>query len=104
MAVGFGIITTAAGTNTILQSVVDDGRRGRVVSIYAMCFLGVVPLGTLLTGFMVGHLGAPLTLTLAGGFCLAGSALFALVYPRVRAGLLPVYRELGIVAADPSRD
>ena len=104
VAVGFGIITTAAGTNTILQSVVDDGRRGRVVSIYAMCFLGVVPLGTLLTGFMVGHLGAPLTLTLAGGFCLAGSALFALVYPRVRAGLLPVYRELGIVAADPSRD
>ena len=83
---------------------VDDGRRGRVVSIYAMCFLGIVPLGTLLTGVLVRHLGAPLTLTLQGLVCLAASLAFAMAYPRIRAGLLPVYRELGIIEPEPSRE
>ena len=104
VATGFGIISVASGTNTILQSVVDDGRRGRVVSIYAMCFLGIVPLGTLLTGVLVRHLGAPLTLTLQGLVCLAASLAFAIAYPRIRAGLLPVYRELGIIEPEPSRE
>jgi MFS family permease len=97
--VGGGIILCAAGTNTVLQSVVDDDRRGRVVSIYVMAFLGIMPLGNLATGWLARHAGAAAALTIAGGVCAAGSLAFLFAYPRIRAGLLPVYRELGIIPA-----
>ena len=71
--VGFGIIVTAAGANMILQSLVDDAVRGRVVSFYAMSFLGVVPFGALAAGSLASAIGAPGTISLFGGCCvLAG--------------------------------
>jgi MFS family permease len=74
--VGFGIIVTAAGANMILQSLVDDAVRGRVVSFYAMSFLGVVPFGALAGGSLANAIGAPGTIFLFGGCCvLAGLVL-----------------------------
>jgi len=71
--VGFGIIVTAAGANMILQSLVDDTVRGRVVSFYTMSFLGVVPFGALAAGSLASELGAPATIFLFGTCCaLAG--------------------------------
>ncbi len=74
--VGIGIIVTAAGANMILQSLVDDAVRGRVVSFYTMSFLGVVPFGALAGGSMANAIGAPATISLFGGCCvLAGLVL-----------------------------
>ncbi len=71
--VGFGIIVTAAGTNMILQSVVDDDKRGRVVSFYTMSFLGMVPFGALAGGNLANVIGAPRTAMIFGTSCaLAG--------------------------------
>jgi MFS family permease len=95
--VGGGIIMCAAGTNTVLQSVVDEARRGRVVSIYVMAFLGITPLGNLAVGYLARHAGAGAALAIAGGACAAGSLAFMLGYRRIRAALVPVYRQLGII-------
>lgn len=74
--VGFGIIVTAAGTNMILQSVVADAVRGRIVSFYTMAFLGMVPFGALAGGYLANAIGAPATAVLFGACCaLAGLSL-----------------------------
>jgi len=95
-AVGFGFSVAGAGTNTILQSVVDDARRGRVVSIYAMCYLGVMPIGTLAAGFLADRFGAPACLSGLGLVCLTGSLGLLIAYPRVRGGLRAAYDAAGI--------
>ena len=70
---GSGIIVTAAGTNMILQSVVDDAKRGRIVSFYTMAFLGMVPFGALAGGNLANVIGAPKTAVVFGAACtLAG--------------------------------
>lgn len=65
--VGFGIIVTAAGTNTVLQRVVEDRLRARVIAIYLMSFIGTAPLGSLVLGALAGPLGPALA---TGGFAL----------------------------------
>ncbi len=82
--VGFGIIVTAASINTILQTIVEDDKRGRVMSFYTMAFLGVAPLGALWAGTLAGWIGAPATLGIGGCCCLLG----ALLYSRVAARLV----------------
>lgn len=75
---GFGIIVTAAGTNMILQSVVDDEKRGRVVSFYTMSFLGMVPFGALAGGNLANKIGAPKAAMVFGIACaLAGLVIGA---------------------------
>ncbi len=66
---GFGIIVTAAGTNMILQSVVEDSKRGRVVSFYTMAFLGMIPFGALAGGNLANLIGAPKTAMVFGVAC-----------------------------------
>lgn len=73
---GFGVIVTASGVNTILQSTVDEHRRGRVVSVYLMAFLGVSPLGNLLVGWLAQLFGASAALSTYGAVC-AVAALIA---------------------------
>ncbi len=96
MPVGFGIIVTAAGTNTILQRMVDDGLRARVVAIYLMCFLGTAPLGSLALGGLAEWLGPSWA---SAGFAIACCASAALLW-RNRAQLdrhlTAEYRRLGI--------
>lgn len=69
---GFGIIVTAASVNMLLQSMVDDDKRGRIVSFYAMAFMGVVPFGSLAAGSLASHIGAPATAALFGLCCVLG--------------------------------
>ncbi|MEN9315729.1 MAG: hypothetical protein RIS35_2122 [Pseudomonadota bacterium] len=76
--VGFGVIVTASGVNTYLQATVDERRRGRVVSVYLMAFLGVAPIGNLLVGSLATAFGAPPTLAVYGAVCMAGALVFAL--------------------------
>jgi MFS family permease len=94
---GFGIMAHLAATNTILQTIVHDDKRGRVMSLYTMSFLGVAPVGSLLAGWMAGHFGAANTLRIEAGACLIGAATFALALPRLRAYVRPVYVSLGLL-------
>jgi MFS family permease len=94
---GFGLMVQMAASNTILQTVVDDDKRGRVMSFYAASFMGTMPLGSLLAGAIAGRFGAPGTLQLGGAICLLGALVFSRALPGIRAQMRPIYVRLGIV-------
>jgi len=73
--VGFGLMVQMASSNTILQTIVDDDKRGRVMSFYVMGVMGTTPIGSLLAGAAADRLGTPETLIIGGGCCLAGGGL-----------------------------
>jgi MFS family permease len=75
--IGFGMMVQMASSNTVLQTIVDDDKRGRVMSFYAMSFMGTAPLGSLLAGTLADKIGAPNTLLLSGLACILGAILFA---------------------------
>lgn len=95
--VGMGAMVTAASTNTILQTIVEDRMRARVVSLYMMSFLGVLPLGALLAGMLAERIGPPATLALGGALALAAALAYWMKLGRIRAEIRPVYEKLGIV-------
>jgi MFS family permease len=74
---GFGMMVHMAAANTLVQTLVDDDKRGRVMSLHTMAVRGMVPLGSLLAGALASHLGAPATLTLGGSCCVLGALVFA---------------------------
>jgi MFS family permease len=86
-----------ASSNTIIQTIVDEDKRGRVMSFYMMAFLGTVPFGSLIAGWMSSRVGAPNTLRFGGVCCLAGAAWFATELPRIRAVVRPIYVRMGIL-------
>ncbi len=94
---GLGMMIQLAGSNTMLQTIVDDNKRGRVMSFYAMSFRGVAPFGSLLAGAAAGIIGAPLTLIIGGGFCLGGSLYFFKSLPEMRKLIRPIYKKMGII-------
>jgi MFS family permease len=81
---GFSMIVQMASSNTLIQSMVPDELRGRVMSVYSMMFMGMSPLGALLAGTLAERLGAPTTVALGGAACVAGAALFWRRIPRHR--------------------
>lgn len=97
--VGGGMMVEMASTNTILQTIVDDQMRGRVMAFYTMSFLGTAPLGSLLAGFVADHIGPMKTILVGGCCCIIGGALFALRLPKLRARVRPIYIERGILMA-----
>jgi len=97
LPIGFGLFATATSTNTILQSIADEDKRGRVVSIYGMCFLGMAPVGNFIAGSIASHVGAPLTLLIFGGLCTLAALVFALRLQSWRDAIKPVYLRLGVV-------
>ncbi len=98
LAVGSaGLMTTLAGSNTILQTVVEERLRGRVMSFYTMAFFGTVPIGSLIGGVVADRVGVPLTVRLSGIVCLVAATWFASRLPAIRAVIRPIYRERGII-------
>jgi MFS family permease len=94
---GFGMMQQMAASNTILQTIVHDEKRGRVMAFYSMAFQGMAPFGSLLAGALAARIGAPETLVFGGALCLAGSLWFARQLPAIREAVRPIYRELGIL-------
>lgn len=94
---GFGFMTQLASGNTLVQTVVDDDKRGRVMSLYLMAFLGTVPFGSLIAGSLSAQIGAPRTLLAGGACCIAGAVLFAAGLSGIRAAVRPVYIRRGII-------
>ena len=95
--VGFGMITQMASSNTILQTVSDDDKRGRVMSFYSMSFMGMAPFGSLIAGSLASSIGAPGTLLVCGISCILGAALFTSRLRAVSAMVRPVYEKIGII-------
>ena len=94
---GFGIMVQMASINTILQTIVDDDKRGRVLSFHVMAFIGIAPFGNLLAGFVAEHLGAPHTLLLSGILSIAVMVFFARKLPHIRRMIHPIYVRKGII-------
>jgi MFS family permease len=94
---GFGFMVQMASSNTLIQTIVDDEKRGRVMSFYTMAFLGTVPFGSLIAGSLSSRIGAPNTLVLGGLCCLIGAGLFARSLPMLRTYVRPIYVKLGII-------
>src|SRR5690349_22809581 len=86
-----------ASSNTVIQTIVDDEKRGRVMSFYMMAFLGTAPFGSLIAGSLSERIGAPRTLMLGGTCCIAGALWFARTLPAIRAAVRPIYVRLGIL-------
>jgi MFS family permease len=95
--VGGAMMVQMAATNTILQTVVEDDKRGRVMSFYSMAFLGMAPFGSLLAGTLATKIGAPRTVILTGSACIAGAAAFASRLPAIRKAIRPIYAGMGIL-------
>jgi MFS family permease len=74
---GFGMMIQMASNNTILQTIVDDDKRGRVMSLYTMSFLGMAPFGSLLAGVLASRIGAPETIMWGGIICIMAALFFA---------------------------
>ena len=102
---GWTMITNFAATNTILQTVVDEDKRGRVMSFYAMAFLGMLPFGGLLAGKLGQILsfggdpavGASRTILIMSGVCLLASIRYWMILPEIRRRVRPIYRSQGIL-------
>ena len=94
---GFGAMVQVASSNTILQTIVDDDKRGRVMSFFTMSFMGMTPFGSLFAGAVAGRFGAPLTVQIGGLACLAGALLFSFRLPSFRENVHPIYTRLGIL-------
>jgi len=95
--VGGSMMMQMAASNTILQTIVEDDKRGRVMSFYSMAFLGMAPFGSLLAGGLAYHIGAPRTVIFSGAICIAGAAWFASQFKAMREVVRPIYRTLGII-------
>ena len=95
---GFGIMVGMASSNTLLQTIVEDDKRGRVMSFYTMAFMGMAPFGSLVAGGLASKIGAPNTLLIGGVCCVLGSFMFAKKLPLLREMIRPIYVKMGIVS------
>ncbi|MEH2361210.1 MFS transporter [Nostoc sp.] len=95
--VGLGTILQIAASNTFLQTIVEDDKRGRLMSLYTMSFLGMIPVGNLLGGLLASHIGASNTLIIDGIVCILGSIIFSRQLPALRKIMRPIYEQKGII-------
>jgi MFS family permease len=95
--IGCAMMVQMAASNTIVQTIVDPDKRGRVMSLYATAFMGMAPLGSLAAGELADRIGAPAALRLCGACSLLGGLLFASQLPRLRNLIRPIYARVGIL-------
>jgi MFS family permease len=97
LIVGFGMMQGMAASNTVIQTLVPEDMRGRVMSYYTMAFVGMAPFGSLLAGWLAHRFGAPHAVMITGAFCVAGSAWFTTQLKSIRRVMRPIYIEMGII-------
>jgi MFS family permease len=99
---GFGMLATFASANTLLQTLVEDRMRGRVMSLFTVAFLGMAPFGNLFAGFLAKHLGGGITgasraISICATLVLISTGVFNLTLPRLRRLVRPIYVQKGII-------
>ena len=100
---GFGLFVQMTSANTVLQTLVEDDKRGRVMSFHSMAIMGMTPFGSLLAGSLASQIGAPYTVMISGISCILGSLMFAKKLPMLRLLVHPIYVEKGIIEGIPIR-
>ena len=95
--IGFGMVSLLISCNTLLQVLVEEDKRSRVMSLYIISVLGISPFGSLLTGWLASHFGAPLTLGCGGIICILGGVLFLRNHPRLWGYAAEIYRAKGLL-------
>ena len=94
---GFGMMMQMASTNTLLQTLVDDDKRGRIMSLYVMAFMGTAPFGSFMAGTLASTIGAPYTVLSSGIICLIAAIVFYKNLPSLRKHIRPIYIKMGIL-------
>ena len=97
LVIGYGMMQGLTASNTVIQTLVDEKMRGRVMSYYTVAFVGMAPFGSLLAGVLAHWIGAPRTVVLSGVACIAGSAWFWSQLKTIRRDMRPIYERLGII-------
>jgi MFS family permease len=97
LVTGFAMMQHMASSNTILQTISDPSKRGRVMSYYTMAFMGMTPFGSLFGGAIAARFGAPRALAISGLICVVAAAAYFAYLPSIRRALRPIYIELGIL-------
>ena len=103
LPVGFGMMMGLAASNTFIQALVPEDKRGRVMSYYTMAFVGMAPFGALLAGELAHLYGAPHTVIFTGACCIAAGVWFMTEKPKIQAIIRPIYSEMGVMRADGTR-
>jgi MFS family permease len=102
--VGFAVMIENGSSNTLIQSMVPDRLRGRVMSVYSMMFMGMAPLGSLLAGVAANHIGAQWTVAVGGIVCAAAAAIFAVRLPGIRAEARRLIVAQQMAGGDPPQE
>jgi MFS family permease len=101
MPAGFCMMLQMACTNTLIQSMVPDRLRGRVMALYSMMFMGMAPFGALMAGVVANHLGAPVAVGAGGAGCVLGAGVFASRLPILRGEARRLIIAQGMVGGEP---
>ncbi len=102
--VGFCMMLQMSSSNTLIQAMVPDHLRGRVMSVYAMMFMGMAPVGALLGGALADRLGAPITVIMGAVACLGGAAIFGMRLPTLRVEARRLIVAQGMVGGEPVQE
>jgi MFS family permease len=94
---GFGMLLQIAASNTLLQTITEDDKRGRVMSFFTMAFMGMSPFGNLIAGAMADKIGAPNTVLISGVICIISAIIFLTRLPSLRKIIHPLYVKMGIM-------
>ncbi|MDB5035257.1 MAG: permease of the major facilitator superfamily [Chlorobi bacterium] len=98
---GFAMMVAMASSNTLVQVMVPDNLRGRVMAVYSMMFMGMAPLGALLAGVLANHLGAPATIAIGGTAAVVGALIFKIYLPGLRGEARQLIVAQGMVGGNP---
>ncbi|HEY3370976.1 MAG TPA: MFS transporter [Prolixibacteraceae bacterium] len=98
VAIGLGMMLQMASSNTILQTIVDDDKRGRVMSFFTMAFMGTAPFGSFLAGGLASSIGVTNTLIFGGVSCILGAYFYSRKLPQLKKAIRPIYIKLGIIS------
>jgi MFS family permease len=102
--VGFSMMVQMASSNTLIQAMVPDRLRGRAMAVYSMMFMGMAPMGALLSGWSADHIGAQWTLALGGVCAIVGAVIFARNLPKIRVEARQLIIAQGTAGGEPAQE
>jgi len=102
--VGASLMVEMASSNTLIQSMVPDSLRGRVMAVYSMMFMGMAPFGALFAGSLASRIGAPRTVAIGGLICIAAGGVFTLRLPALRGEARQLIVAQGLAGGDPPQE
>lgn len=100
--VGFSLMVQMASSNTLIQAMVPDELRGRVMAVYSMMFMGMAPIGALLAGVLAGKLGAAETVALGGAVCILGAIVFGWRLPSLQVEAKKIIVAMQMTGGEPA--